>query len=220
MVLWDGNQSFRWAPFHGGAIWAPGFKRQLCFLQVGCLGVRSHPLRQVVAICSEKWVLFECGPWAGSHRRGARTGEAGECTRTGVTWSDRSLGDESPQQGVTNMAFPGVCKVLSHWLSWGWSAPTSTLAKREPSGEGKRRPGEAEGRTLESQSCVTLHSPLPFTSLVFFSVKWQQWRHQARRTVLRIQSDRVAKGPSTVPGTEKVWDLLASVTIIRIIALY
>ena len=73
MVLWDGNQTFQWAFFHGGDIWAPGFKRQLWFLQVG---VRSHPLMQVVAICSEKCVLFEyvCCPglWAGSHRRGAR----------------------------------------------------------------------------------------------------------------------------------------------------
>lgn len=47
-------------------------------------------------------------------------------------------------------------------LSWGWSATTSTLAKREPSGEGKCRLGEAERHTLESQSCVTLLGPLPF----------------------------------------------------------
>ena len=84
MVLWDGNQTFQWASFHGGAIWVPGFKWQLWFLKVGCLGVRSHSLMQGMAICSEKWVLFECvccpGPWAGSYQWGARrTGEAGKC---------------------------------------------------------------------------------------------------------------------------------------------
>lgn len=100
MVLWNGNQSFRWAPFHGGAIWAPGFKRQLCFLQVGCLGVRSHPLRQVVAICSEKWVLFECvccpgrQPPEGSQENG-KLENVQERELLGVI---RSLGDESPQQ--------------------------------------------------------------------------------------------------------------------------
>lgn len=43
-------------------------------------------------------------------------GKLESVTRTGVAWS---LGDKSPQQDVTTMALPGVCKELSHWPSPG-----------------------------------------------------------------------------------------------------